>query len=119
MKCRFAVVAAVVGGVVHRVVRLLIFPLPVGFVVARCVGPVVCVLSPISRWRFLAAASAMCGLFWRGKGVLSVLFLADFAPAICPPAVEWELVWVERVIGVDVTLLSENKIAQASIEMEM
>ena len=119
MTCRFAVVAAVVRGVVHRVVRPLIFPLPIVFVVARRVGPVVCMLSPISRWRFLAAASATCGPFRRGNGVLSFLFLADFAPAIRPPAIEWELVWVKRVVGVDITLLSENKIAQASIKVEM
>ena len=65
------------------------------------------------------ATSVTCGPFRRGKGVLSLLFLADFASAIRPLAVEGELVWVKRIVGIDVTLLPENKIAQASIKVEM
>ena len=54
-----------------------------------------------------------------GQGVLSFLFLADFAPTIRPPAEGWELVRIEGVVGVDVALLPKNKIANSSIEMEM
>ena len=53
------------------------------------------------------------------SGQSETLVLVDFAPAIRPPAEGWELVWIEGVVGVDVALLSKNKIAQSSIEMEM
>ena len=93
--------------------------LPVNSIVARCVDPFVCVLSPLVVCRFRAAGATACRLSCAVKSFLPFLFFVVFVPAICPPAEAGELVSIKRVVGIDASLLSKNEVAEPSVEMEM